>query len=62
MTSASSSTEKIKKAGFLPLFFEHSASEVDDYAAVRDTDVLHLPVPVMMVLSSYKNSWEQYSL
>ena len=62
MTSASSSTEKIKKAGFLPLFSNILRQKWTTMLLSAILMFFTLPVPVMMVLSSYKNSWETYSL
>lgn len=62
MTSASSSTEKIKTAGFLPLFSNILRQKWTTMLLSAILMFFTLPVPVMMVLSSYKNSWEQYSL
>lgn len=62
MTSASSSTEKIKNAGFFGLFSNILRQKWTTMLLSAILMFFTLPVPVMMVLSSYKNSWETYSL
>ena len=62
MTSASSSTEKIKTAGFFGLFSNILRQKWTTMLLSAILMFFTLPVPVMMVLSSYKNSWETYSL
>ena len=57
MTSASSSTEKIKNAGFFGLFSNILRQKWTTMLLSAILMFFTLPVPVMMVLSSYKNSW-----